>query len=239
MSDPPTADPFDPTGSNSWPVELRPRERLLDLGGQALSTQELLALLLGSGIPTLGVSELARLLLVRAGGLRRLAQRSIAELCGMRGIGPAQSTRLAAAFEIARRLSAEPVARGLPIRGGHDVHRLLSPRLRDLRKEVFLALLLDGRNRLLREERISEGSLTSAIVHPREVFAPAIRESAGAIVVVHNHPSGDPTPSREDLEITARLAQVGRLVGINLLDHVILGDPGYLSLRERGYLESS
>lgn len=119
------------------------------------------------------------------------------------------------------------------------MHRLLSPRLRDLRKEVFLALLLDGRNRLLREERISEGSLTSAIVHPREVFAPAIRESAGAIVVVHNHPSGDPTPSREDLEITARLAQVGRLVGINLLDHVILGDPGYLSLRERGYLESS
>lgn len=221
----------------SWPAELRPRERLLALGSAVLSSQELLALVLGSGVRAAPALELARHLLVRTGGLRGLAQLGARELLGLRGIGPAQAGRLAAAFELARRLAAEPAERGLVIRSGADVMRLLGPRVRDVRKELFFALLLDGRHRLLREERVSEGSLTSSIVHPREVFAPAIKESAGAIVVAHNHPSGDPTPSTEDLDVTARLAEVGRLVGITLLDHVILGDPGFVSLRERGYLD--
>ncbi|MBI4879776.1 MAG: DNA repair protein RadC [Planctomycetes bacterium] len=222
--------------NESWPPERGPRERLVHHGQAALSSQELIALLVGSGTAGRPAAELARLLLLRAGGLRGLARLEWPELKTVSGIGPARAARLAAAFELARRLATEAPPRGSAIQSGSDVQRLLAPRLRDLRKEVFVALLLDGKNRLLREERVSEGSLTSSIVHPREVFGPAIRESAGAIVVAHNHPSGDPTPSREDLEVTARLAEVGRLVGIGLLDHVILGDPGYVSLRERGCL---
>jgi len=222
--------------SNGWLPELLPRERLLAHGEAALSCQELLALLLGSGTARASASELARLLLLLGGGLRGLARRGLNELLELDGIGPAQAARLSAAFEIGRRLAVEVPLRGVALRGGGDVYGLLAPKVRDLRKEVFLALLLDGKNRLIREERVSEGSLTSSIVHPREVFAPAIRESAAALIVAHNHPSGDPTPSREDLEVTARLAEAGRLLGITLIDHVILGDPGYVSLRDRGYL---
>lgn len=218
------------------PAELRPRERLSAHGEAALSSQELIALLLGTGSVRASAPELARTLLVRAGGLRGLARAGWGELMDLAGLGPVGAARLAAAFELARRLAAEPPRRGTLLECGADVHRVLAPRLRDLRREVFVLLMLDGKHRLLREERVSEGSLTSSIVHPREVFAPAIRESAAALIVAHNHPSGDPTPSREDLEVTARLAEVGELVGIRLLDHVIVGDPGYVSLRERGYV---
>jgi DNA repair protein RadC len=214
----------------------RGRERLLECGAAALAADELVALLLGAGSRAACAADVARALLQGAGGLRELSRCTASELRHAPGIGPAQAARLAAAFELARRVASEGPRRGAPIRSGADVFRLLQPRLRDLRREVFVALLLDGRNRLLREERVSMGSLTTSIVHPREVFAAAIRESAGAIVVAHNHPSGDPTPSREDLEVTARLAEVGRIVGIALLDHVIVGDPGFVSLRERGYL---
>lgn len=213
----------------------RPRERLVDRGPAALAPAELLALLLGTGVRGESAHELSARLLQRAGGMRALAQRSIDELSRERGIGLARASRLVAAFEIGRRVAQGCATRGIPIRGGGDVYRLLGPRLRDYKKEVFIALLLDGRHRLLREERVSEGSLTASIVHPREVFGPAIREAAAAVVVAHNHPSGDPAPSREDLAVTARLLEVGQLVGIDLLDHVVIGDPGYVSLRERGH----
>ncbi len=213
-----------------------PRERLLELGEQALSLDELLALILGTGTRDASVFDVARTIAGRGAGLRALAQRRTAEWLAIPGVGPAQAGRLSATFELARRLAAEPPSRGRPIKAGADVNSLLGPRLRDQSKEQFVALLLDARHRLLREERVSIGTLTGSLVHPREVFRPAIRESAVAIIVAHNHPSGDPTPSREDIEVTDRLAQVGRLVGISLLDHVIVGDDDYVSLREAGYM---
>jgi DNA repair protein RadC len=216
--------------------ELQPRERLFARGAEALAPAELIALLLGTGTAGESALALATRLLARAGSLRALSRRGAHELLSERGLGEARAARLVAACELARRLARSQAMRGATIRGGGDVHRLLAPKLRDLRKEVFIALLLDGKHRVMREERVSEGSLTASLVHPREVFAPAIRESAAAIVVAHNHPSGDPTPSREDVEVTRRLLEVSLLIGIELLDHVVIGDPGYVSLRERGLL---
>lgn len=216
--------------------ELLPRERLHAAGVAALAADELLALLLGTGARSVHVSELARVLIARAGGLRGLAHRTLDEWTAERGVGPARAARLVAAFELARRLQHEPRLRGLAIRSGHDVVRVLGGRMRDQSKETFIALLLDGKHRLVREEMVSQGSLTASIVHPREVFRAAIREGAAALVVAHNHPSGDPTPSREDVDITARLVEAGQLVGIPLLDHVVLGDAAFVSLRERGLI---
>ncbi len=222
-----------------WPVESRPRERLIADGALALSAHELIALVVGTGIPGAPAIDLARRLLAAGEGLRGLSCAGVDELLRVRGVGDALAARIVATFELGRRVASDARPRGERIQSGADVHRLLAARLRDLKKEVFLALLIDGKSRLLRVERISEGTLTSSLVHPREVFAPAIRSAAFALVVAHNHPSGDPTPSREDLEVTARLAEVGRVVGIELLDHVILGESGpggFVSLRERGHL---
>jgi len=206
------------------------------LGAAALSPQELLAILIGEGTRRESALELARRALVEAGGLRAFARARADEFAAIRGLGMAKSSRIAAAFELGRRVAEESSERGSVIRSARDVHLLLGPRMRDARREEFVALLLNGRHRLMREESISVGTLTSSLVHPREVFAPAIHARAAAIVVAHNHPSGDPTPSREDREVTIRLAEVGRLVGIPVLDHVVLGDPGYSSMRELGHL---
>ncbi len=212
-----------------------PRERLHALGSAALTAAELLALLV-DGRGGAGAEELGRRLLTGAGGLGGLARRSAGEWAREPGLGVAASCRLAAAFEVARRMPGERLRRGAAIRSGADVCALVAPRLRYARKERFVALLLDARHRLLRLERVSEGTLTSSVVHPREVFGPALREGAAAVVVAHNHPSGDPTPSTEDREVTLRLAEAGRLVGVSLLDHVVVGDPGFVSFRERGDL---
>jgi len=149
-------------------------------------------------------------------------------------MGPAKSATLAAALELGRRLAARRLRSGDPVRGPADVFRHFHARLRDVRHERFLVLLLDGRHRLLREVVISQGTLTASLVHPREVFRPALREAAAAVVLVHNHPSGDPSPSNEDREITARLADAGHLVGIPVLDHVVVADRGWSSLSELG-----
>lgn len=222
---------------NEWLAEMRPRERLLTRGLDALAPHELVALLLGGGTVSASACELGSRLLLRCGGMRGLARMAAAELMQVHGVGPARACRLAAAFEVGRRAHDEARDPGSPIQGGRDVWQLLTPRMKDLRKEVFVALLLDGRHRLAAIERVSEGTLTSSIVHPREVFAPAIRASAAALIVAHNHPSGDPTPSREDIEVTRRLREVGELVGIRLLDHVIVGDPDFVSLRELGHFD--
>lgn len=214
-----------------------PRERLLAEGSAVLSVAELLALLV-DGRGGSAAADVGRRLVCSADGLGRLARFDVGEWRREPGIGVAASCRLAAAFELARRVPAAAVRRGTPIRSGEDVAALVAPRLRHARKEVFLALLLDARHRLLRVERVSEGTLDSSVVHPREVFAPALREAAAAVVVAHNHPSGDPSPSAEDRHVTRRLAEAGRLVGVALLDHVIVGDPGFVSFRERGDLPS-
>lgn len=212
------------------------RERLARLGPDALGTAELVAVLLGTGMQGRSAVEVAHLLLEQAGGLRRLSTRTIGEIAECPGLGRARAARVLAAFALGRQVSQVRMNPGARFRSGAEIFQHYHGRLRDLRKEQFWAILLDGKNRVLREERVSEGSLTASLVHPREVFAPAIRESAGALVFVHNHPSGDPTPSVEDVEITRRLCSVAELVGIRVLDHVVVGDGAYVSFLERGLL---
>jgi len=215
-----------------------PRERLDAHGVEVLSEAELIALLLRTGGGRRDALALAATLLHRHGGLPGLARAAAAELSGEDGMGPAKSATLVAALELGRRLAARRLRSGDPVRGPADVFRHFHPRLRDARHERFLLVLLDGRHRMLREVVISQGTLTASLVHPREVFRPALREAAAAVVLVHNHPSGDPTPSREDQEITERLAAAGELLGIPVLDHVVVAERGYVSLRESGLLRT-
>lgn len=221
-----------------WPADERPREKLLAQGAEQLTDAELLALIIRTGDASSGNSavDLSRGLLVRFGSLRQLARAGISELCQQPGIGPAKAAEIQALFQIARRFTDCRLQPGQAYRSSSDAFQHFHERLCDYRKEVFLALLLDSKNRLIREVLISEGSLNASIVHPREVFAPALRESAAAILFIHNHPSGDPTPSREDLDITQRLKQVGELMGVRVLDHIIIGNGAYASLADRGLL---
>jgi DNA repair protein RadC len=221
-----------------WPEEERPREKLLKHGPQALSPAELLALVLRTGDATSGNTALdhARQLLGRFGSLRELARANTAELSQLKGIGPAKAAEVQAVFELARRFSEEELRPGARFTSSDEVFRHFHERLRHRKKEVFMALLLDGKNRVIREVQISEGSLTASIVHPREVFVPVVRESAAAVLFVHNHPSGDPTPSREDLEITTRLREAGELMGVRVLDHIIIGSGQYVSFVDRGLM---
>ena len=216
----------------------RPREKLLHDGPEALGDSELLALILRTGhsSPRTSALTLARQLYAHFGSLRALAAAGTAELCAHPGIGPAKAAELKATFELARRLAATPLRPGERFTSSAEVFAHFHERLRDHRKEVFLTLLLDSKNRLLREVQVSEGSLNASIVHPREVFAPVVRESAAALLLVHNHPSGDPTPSREDLELTGRLREAGELMGVRVLDHIIIGSGCYVSLADRGIL---
>ena len=221
-----------------WPAAERPREKLLARGPENLSEAELLALVLRTGDAASKTSAVdqARTLLARFGSLRALAGATIRELCALPGIGPAKAAEVQAVFELGRRLDGDTLAPGARFTCSDEVFRHYHDRLRDRKKELFLALLLDSKNRVLREVRVSEGSLTASIVHPREVFVPVVRESAAAVLFVHNHPSGDPTPSREDLEITTRLQEAGTLMGVRVLDHIIIGSGGYVSFVDRGLM---
>lgn len=210
---------------------IRPRERFLSNGQDALSDAELLALVLGERAGRQrSARELAERLIDEAGSLRGLGRLSVTELARIRGIGPAAAVRILASLALAHRFAAEVLEPGTAFRSSRDLFAYFHSKLRDRKREEFLAVLLDGKNRFLREVGISVGSLTASIVHPREVFLPAIRESAGAVVLVHNHPSGDPTPSPEDLEVTRRLVDAGEILGIRVLDHLIIGETSYTSL---------
>lgn len=219
------------------PTADRPRERLWALGPEALTTAELLAVLLGTGRGGESVLDVAaRLLEVSDGALRRLAQRPRAELLRADGIGPTKAARLLAAFELGARMAREerPV---LPrIREPEDVVRLFDTRLRDLQVEEFHLLALDSQSQVLREVLVTRGLLNSSLVHPREVFRAAIAEAAAGIIVVHNHPSGDPTPSAEDRAVTQQLAAAGRLLDLPLYDHVIIAGDRFLSFATAGLL---
>jgi len=221
-----------------WPADERPREKLLSQGADRLTDAELLALIIRTGDSSSKQSavDLARRLLNCFGSLRQLSAASISELCQQPGIGPAKAAEVQALFQIARRFSDTRLQPGQRYRSSKDAFAHFHERLCDYRKEVFLALLLDSKNRLIREVQISEGSLNASIVHPREVFAPVLRESASAVLFVHNHPSGDPNPSQEDIAITDRLKQVGELMGVRVLDHIIVGNGEYVSLADRGIL---
>jgi DNA repair protein RadC len=219
-----------------WPAEERPRERLVMNGVESLSDAELLALVLrAGGIRGETAVDVGRRLLTVFGGVVGLRRASVGELRQQDGVGTAAASAILAALEIGRRAVATRVDRGGVFRGSGEVFAHFRPRLADLRKEIFLILMLDAKHRKLREAQISEGSLTASIVHPREVFAPAVRESAAAIILVHNHPSGDPTPSAEDLELTRRLRQAGDVLGIRVLDHVIVGAEAHFSFVDAGH----
>lgn len=212
----------------------RPRERLFAQGPESLADAELLALLLGSGSRCGTAGWQAGQLLVRHGGLHGLARATSSELAAAPGMGPARSSRIVAALELGRRLAMRRMRAGEAVLSPADVHRHFHPRLRDVPQERFVVVLLDGRHRWLRDVVVSQGTLTASLVHPREVFRPALREASAAVILVHNHPSGDPTPSREDVEITARLVRAGELLGVHVLDHVIVAERGFVSLREAG-----
>jgi DNA repair protein RadC len=216
------------------PAAERPRERLARLGPQALSQRELLAVLLGTGSKEASLLEVADDLL--AGGLRDLAGRSVAELSGRRGLGPAKAARVLAALEMGARLSGEPGADALELRTPADAGRYLLPRYGHQPVETFGLLALDVRRRLKREVVVSVGCLTSSLVHPREVFQIAVTSRAAGLILFHNHPSGDPEPSAEDIGLTRRLGQAGQLMGIEVLDHLVLGAGRFVSLKERGAL---
>jgi DNA repair protein RadC len=216
------------------PSDERPRERLEKLGASTLSVTELLAIQLRTGSTVQSALGLAGELLHAFGGLRGLAGASREELTRVKGIGGVKATEICAAVELSRRLSALSADERPCIRSPQDVSNLLMAEMRDLKKEHLKSLLLDSKNRVMKTCTVSVGILDSSLVHPREVFKDAIVASAAAIIVVHNHPSGDPAPSAEDRRITQRLHECGALLGIELLDHIILGDNRFVSLKERG-----
>ena len=220
-----------------WPEEDRPREKLLDRGAEALTDAELLAILLRTGNASTGESALdhARLLLTKFGGIKGIDNAPVTDLRSIKGIGPAKSAQLKAGLEIGRRLGREKWEAGQALRSSEDVFRHFAE-LEKEKREIFYVVLLNNKNRKIREVKISEGSLTASLVHPREVFNPVIRESAAAVIFVHNHPSGDPAPSPEDIDITRRLKQVGEVMGIRVLDHVVIGRDRYYSFSDKGML---
>ena len=213
-----------------------PRERLRADGGAGLSSAELIALLLRTGTQGTSALALAQCLLEQFGSLDGLAVAGDAELCRVHGMGPVKIAALRAGLELGARHARAPLRPGVRLAGPEQVWAHFRPGLRTLRQEVFRVLLLDTRHRLIRQLEVSRGSLNQSLVHPREVFAPALREAAAAILVVHNHPSGDPAPSREDHEVTRRLTRAGEILGIPLLDHVVIAAQGYTSFSQSGWL---
>lgn len=227
-------------GIKNWPARERPREKLLQQGACALSEAELLALILGSGDASSSRSalDLGRELLLEFKSLRSLADASCAELQRVKGVGPAKAACIKAALDLARRFqdARRPIESFTRFTSASQVFEHLNYEFRDRRKEYFMALLLDGKNRIITRAQISEGSLNQSIVHPREVFNVAVRESAAAMILLHNHPTGDPTPSPEDLEVTRRLCEAGLLMGIKVLDHIIIGEDAFYSFAEKGHM---
>ena len=223
-------------GIAQWPEMERPRERLLAQGPGALTDAQLLAILLRVGRHRSSAVQVGFDILHRLGGIGGLAHCGIDELCAIPGVGEAKAAQLKAALELGKRTLASPLSKGTRILSSRDLFDHYHPGLRDLRHEIFKVILLDAKHAIVREATVSEGSLTLSIVHPREVFSLAVKESAAAVIFLHNHPSGDPTPSREDRLLTARLVSAGEVLGIRVLDHLVVGDGRYVSFADQGWL---
>jgi len=216
------------------PLGERPRERLFKLGSEALSAPEILALILGRGIKGESVMMTSQKLLSRFGSLKGVANASVEELTQMRGIGPAKAAQIKAALELSKRLEVDVDDKPKRVlKSPEDVAAEMRGRLKGKKKEHFWVICLDTRNRLINCKPVSIGSLDTSIVHPREVFKEAVSSSAASVIFVHNHPSGDPEPSKEDIELTKRLVKAGEIVGIDVLDHIIVCDKNYLSLKAK------
>lgn len=217
------------------PVEERPRERLQKHGAEALSSQELIALLLGRGIKGESVMVTAQRLLSAFGNIKNLSEASIEELSAIKGIGLAKAAQIKSAFELARRRDDYDYAK-VSVKSHQDVVKLVKEKLKDKKKEHFLILCLDTKNNLIKIGNISTGTLDANLVHPREVFKEAIQSLASSIILVHNHPSGNPEPSDADIDITRRILETGKIIGIDVLDHIIIADNKSLSFKEKGIL---
>ena len=221
------------------PEEQRPRERMWTLGAEALNDAELLALILGTGTKSESALMLAQRLLKGDGGkkgLEYIYNASLEELSNLKGIGAAKAVKIKAAVEMGRRIASNYGVKKIVINSPKDVENLLKEEMRVLEKEHFRVILLDTKNKVIFVEEISIGTLDSSIVHPREVFKPAIKRSSSSIILVHNHPSGDPYPSKEDIVITKRLCEAGKLLGIHVVDHIIIGNSSF-SFKANGLLE--
>lgn len=221
---------------SSVPVVELPRERMMNQGLEALSNAELIAILLRTGSSGESVMNLANRVLGQVGGIREFLDTSLEELVKVRGIGTAKAVQLLAGIELGRRVAKTTPQERWAIRSPEDVSKLMMEEMRHLTQEHFVCLFLNTKNQVIAQHTIFIGSLNSSIVHPREVFKEAIRRSSASIICLHNHPSGDPTPSKEDIEVTKRLISAGQIVGIDVLDHVIIGDGRFCSLREKGLI---
>jgi DNA repair protein RadC len=218
------------------PNEERPRERMLQYGSNALSNAELLAILLRTGTYAESAVTLAQRILKECGDLRSLVDMSKDQLTQIKGIGNAKALQIQASIELGKRLARSTHNEAVTIRSPESVANLMREELRYLQKEHFVCLFLNTKNHVIGQETLSMGSLNASIVHPREVFRAAIKRSSASIICVHNHPSGDPTPSPEDIDLTHRLAEAGSIIGIEVLDHIIIGDFKFVSLKEQGYM---
>ena len=218
------------------PEEDRPRERMKHAGAEALSLVELLAILLRTGTKNESALLVAQRILNHTGSLHNLADMTFAELTAIKGNGTAKALELLACLELGRRMAKTRMEEQALIRRPQDAAMLVMESMRYYKREHFVCLFLNIKNKVLAQETISIGTLDASLVHPREVFRAAIRHGCAAVICIHNHPSGDPTPSHEDIAITRRLMEAGELVGIEVLDHIVIGDKRYVSLKEQGHM---
>jgi DNA repair protein RadC len=231
-----TNDQLQPTMIRDIPPHDRPRERMIAFGPQSLSNHELLAILLRTGTKEESVLQLSNRILNEFEGLRLLKDASLEEITAIHGIGSAKAIQLMAAVEIGRRIGRLKYEDRFMIRAPEDAANYMMEEMRFLSQEHFVCLYLNTKNQVMHKQTLFIGSLNASIVHPREVFKEAFRRSAASIVCLHNHPSGDPAPSREDIDVTKRLVECGKILGIDVLDHLIIGEKKYVSLKEKGYL---
>ncbi|WP_339172196.1 DNA repair protein RadC [Solibacillus sp. FSL R5-0691] len=213
----------------------RPRERLIRQGAKSLSNQELIAILLGTGTKRESVLTVANRVLINFEKLHNLKHATLEEMTEIKGIGEAKAVLLLAAIELGRRLASKDLEERFTIRSPEDAATFLMQDMTSLQQEHFVCLFLNVKNQVLHKQTIFVGSLNASIVHPREIFREAVKRSAASIICSHNHPSGIPTPSPEDIDVTTRLYEAGKIVGVDLLDHVIIGDHQFISMKEKGY----
>lgn len=218
------------------PKSERPRERLQKFGAEALSAQELLSLILGRGVPGESVTVTSQRLLSTFGNVKAISEASLEELANIKGIGLAKASQIKAAFELAKR-SEEEIGEKISIKSSEDVVKLIRPKLKDKKKEYFLVLSLDSRNNLIRVSDVSIGTINANLTHPREVFKEALQSLAVSVVFVHNHPSGDATPSEDDVELTKQLIEASKIIGISILDHIVISSKDYKSLKDKELLQ--